>query len=84
VTFLISDERNQQMPAGTTVSAALASAAGTISGPTSYVWPCTAAVGGDTFTFNLVPATTPGSGSLILTVSTPGGIVTTAFYSVTD
>ena len=34
------------------------------------------------FTFNITPPSTPGSGSLILTVTTPGGIVTTAFYNL--
>jgi hypothetical protein len=39
-------------------------------------------VGGAAFTFNITPPTTAGSGSLILTVTTPGGIVTTAFYNL--
>ncbi len=82
LTFQIADDRNQQMPSGTTVAATVASAAGTIAGPASYKWPCAAAVGGAAFTFNITPPTTAGSGSLILTVTTPGGIVTTAFYNL--
>jgi hypothetical protein len=39
-------------------------------------------VGGAAFTFNITPPTAAGSGSLILTVTTPGGIVTTAFYNL--
>jgi hypothetical protein len=84
LTFRITDLHNQQMPAGTTVAATVASTAGSIQGPTSYTWPCATAVGGADFTFNIIPATTPGSGSLILTVTTPGNIVTTAFYTVND
>ena len=82
VTFNIADNNNQQMPAGTTVAATVASAAGTIAGPASYTWPCAATVGGANFTFNITPPATPGSGSLILTVTTPGSIVTTAFYNL--
>jgi hypothetical protein len=85
VSVLITDQNNQQMPAGTTVAASLASAAGTIQGPSTYTWPDSSAVGGQTFTFNCAaptPPTLPTAGSLIVTVTTPGGIVTTQFYTV--
>jgi hypothetical protein len=76
----IADDRNQQMPAKTTVSASMAASTATIVGPSSYTWPCATAVGGQTFTFNLTPALSFVPGPLIITVTTPGGIITTAFY----
>jgi hypothetical protein len=86
VTFRIFDDRNQQMPNGTTVAATLASTAGTIAAPSSgsYTWPCSAAVGGTSFSFTIeAPTTGGGTGLLILTVTTPSGLVTTAQYTVT-
>jgi hypothetical protein len=83
-TVQISDGRFQQMPAGTTVSAAFSSGAGQFNGPSSYTWPCTADVGGSKFEFNMAPETPPASGTLTITVTTPGGIITNAFYSVTN
>lgn len=83
VPITIADLHNQQMPAGTTVAAALPSTTGTINGPSSYTWPCATAVGGHTFTFNLLPPTSGFQpGSLIITVTSPAGIVTTAYYSI--
>ncbi len=85
VSFTIADLHNQQMPNGTTVKATLNSTTGTINGPASYTWPCATAPGGQTFTFNLVP---PQSGfqpgSLIITVTTPDNLQTTAFYNITQ
>ncbi len=83
ISLTIRDDRNQQMPAGTTVSAAPSAGAGTILGPSSYTWPCTAAVGGKTFTFIVTPATPAVGGQLIVTVTTPLGIINTAFYTLT-
>jgi len=83
--IVITDQNNQQMPAGTTVAASLANAAGTIQGPATYTWPDSTAVGGLTFTFDCVaptPPALPAAASLIITVTTPGSIVTTQFYTV--
>lgn len=83
VTVTIADDNNQPMPAGTTVAASLAGAAGTIAGSTTYDWPCTSPAGGAQFTFNVLPPSTgTASGNLILTVTTPDGIATTAFYAL--
>jgi len=84
LSFTIADDNGQQMPAGTTVDATVTSNAGTIVGPSSYVWPCNAAPGGAAFAFALSKSSTPQAGSLIITVTTPGGLVTTAFYTLTD
>jgi hypothetical protein len=83
-TFRIADDRNQQMPNGTTVAATISTNAGTAVGPTSYTWPCASAVGGASFSFSMTQAAAPQPGTLIITVTTPGGIVTTGFYNLTD
>jgi hypothetical protein len=85
VNFTITDEHNQQMPAGTTVSASLPSTAGTIIGPSTFTWPCSAAVGGQVVPFALTPPTGAAvqPGQLILTITTPSpAIVTTVFYNI--
>ena len=85
VPISISDVNLQQMPAGTTVSASLSSQTGTIQGPSSFTWPDTSAPGGEVWVFSLVaPTSAPVvAGSLIVTVKTPGGVTTTAFYTIT-
>jgi len=83
--FLIKDDRGQQMPAGTTVVATISAGAGSIVGPSSYTWPCTSAPGGMSFSFSMVPPTSnPVAGSLILTITTPGKLVTTYQYPLTN
>ncbi len=85
VTFTIMDDRGQQMPAGTTVSATMSSGTGSIVGPSSYTWPCTSAPGGMAFSFNMTPPTSsPQSGYLILTVTTPGKIQTVFQYPLSN
>jgi hypothetical protein len=84
LTLQITDDRYQQMPAGTTVSAAFSTGSGTFNGPSSYVWPCIATVGGMPFVFNMSPGAPPTAGILTITVTTPGGIITNAFYTVTN
>ena len=87
----ISDERYQQMPAGTTVNFAIVpSTAGTINGTSSFVWPCTGALGGQAYAISMVPQTSGAtSGALQVTVSTPGnsqtkGVTTVTSYSLTN
>ena len=85
VSFLIADDRGQQMPAGTTVAASMSSGTGTIVGPSSYTWPCVSAAGGSSFTFNLIPpVSNPTAGVLILTITTPGKIQTVFQYALTN
>lgn len=80
----ISDTNNQQMPGGTTVSVAVSpSGATNIVTPTNYAWPCSGAVGGQVITFTTSAGSTPGPGTLIITVTTPGGISTTASFPFT-
>ncbi len=83
--FTITDQRNQQMPAGTKVSAELSSGAGSIVGPSEYTWPCTGAPGGKQWAFALQPPTGGGmNGTLILKVTTPKGVQTIATYPTTS
>jgi hypothetical protein len=84
LTFNVADQRNQQMPAKTTVAASVSTNAGQFVGATSYTWPCASDVGGANFSFSLTQTTTPQAGVLFITVTTPGGIVTTASYSLTN
>ncbi len=84
LTFVITDARGQQMPAKTTVAASVSTNAGQFVGATTYNWPCTSAPGGQAYSFSLIPTTTPQPGVLFITVTTPGGLVTTASYSLTD
>jgi hypothetical protein len=83
--FLIVDDRGQQMPSGTTVVATMSSGTGSIVGPSSYTWPCTSAPGGMSFSFSMVPpASGAVPGSLILTITTPGKIQTVVQYPLTN
>jgi len=71
----IADLHNQPMPAGTTVE--FEATVGSLLGKTSYIWPNHNKNGGSDF-----PVTVKGekdktiSGSLIVTVTTPSGVVT--------
>jgi hypothetical protein len=85
VSFLITDDRGQQMPSGTTVAATMSSGTGSIVGPASYTWPCTSAPGGSSFSFTMLPPTSnPVAGVLILTVTTPGKLTGTFQYALTN
>ena len=85
VSFLIVDVRGQQMPAGTTVSASMSTGTGSLVGPASYTWPCSASTVGSSFSFNMAPPTSnPQSGSLIVTVTTPKGVTGTFFYPLSN
>lgn len=82
----ITDERYQQMPAGTEVALAITpSSAGVINGTAAYKWPCSADVGGRTDVFNITLAQgTITAGILTVTVTTPGGIITTVDYALAN
>jgi hypothetical protein len=81
--FQIADIHNQQMPALTKVDATVSPTSGfTIVGTASYIWPCNSAAGGGSFAFSLSPpATGAKAGTLFITVTTPGKVVTTAAYN---
>jgi hypothetical protein len=82
VQFLIGDVNDQAMPAGTSI--ALETTNGEIVGPTSYNQPCTASPGPIAYSFTLNPDDEPSSGPAFLTVTTPGGIISTLNLPVND
>jgi hypothetical protein len=82
VVFLIGDVRNAPMSAGTSIALELTN--GEIVGRSTFEQPCTASEGPIAYAFTLAPDGTSGSGSAFLTVTTPGGIISTRNLSVTD
>ncbi len=81
----ITDLHNQQMPSGTKVAINISpSSAATILSPTSaYVWPCSSATGGQTISIQTSAGSAPGPGILTITVTSPGGTITTKNYGFT-
>ena len=78
----ITDINNQQMPGGTTVTVvASPNAATTLVSPTTYTWPCVTRVGGLTIPFTFSAGTSPSPGTLIFTVTSPAGLVSTASFA---
>lgn len=86
----IYDDRLQQMPGGTTVTATVSTGStATITSPAPGAWPCTTAppyvdgsgniIAGKTFVFTLAPSTASPQvgGYLIISVTTPLKLVTT-------
>jgi len=86
----IFDDRLQQMPGGTTVTAALSTGStASITSPSSFTWPCTTTppyvnssgqtIAGQVLTYTIAPSSTPPTvgGNLVITVTTPLKLVTT-------
>jgi len=86
----IYDDRLQQMPGGTTVTASISTGStASITSPSSYTWPCTTSppyvnssgktIAGQVFTYTIAPSTTPPQvgGNLVITVTTPLKLSTT-------
>lgn len=71
---IISDLHNQPMPAGTKVT--FTATAGSVVGPSSFVWPNDNHNGGLAFGVTVKGEKEPKSGSLIVEIETPGGIST--------
>jgi hypothetical protein len=86
LTIGITDDRYNQMPAQTKVALAInPSTAGVINGPSGYTWPCSADLGGRADVFNLSPpANGATAGILTVTITTPGGIVTSVNYTLAN
>jgi len=70
ITFTIGDDRDQPMPAGTTISAQ-ASSGLTIGNPRSYTVPCTSFDGPSQYSFTVTGSV---AGQLTLTVEAPSGL----------
>ncbi|QSX32416.1 Ig-like domain-containing protein [Shewanella avicenniae] len=73
VQFTISDIHNQQMPAGSVVN--FSTTAGSVDSTASFTWPSSNHNGGRQFSVTLGGADQPDSGTFIVTVTSPGGLV---------
>jgi hypothetical protein len=73
-TVTISDLHNQPMPAGTTIE--FTASVGSVVGPSSFVWPNDNHNGGQAYSVSVKGEKEPKSGSLIIEVTTPGGLAT--------
>ncbi len=74
VSIIVGDLHNQPMPEGTTVD--FTTTAGSIVGPSSFDWPNDNHNGGLGFGVTVKGATTPANGSLLVEITTPGGLAT--------
>ncbi len=72
--IIISDLHNQPMPAGTKVT--FTATAGSVVGPSSFVWPNDNHNGGAAFGVTVKGEKEPKSGTLIVDIETPGGLST--------
>jgi hypothetical protein len=81
--FLFQDANLNPLPAGTTIAAAVIGTGLTANAPSTYTVPCT--TDPTSYLFSVTAALTATSGSLTITVTSPGGagtggLVTTLFY----
>ncbi|NOY17197.1 MAG: hypothetical protein GXP23_09775 [Gammaproteobacteria bacterium] len=84
INIVVVDDRGQIMPAGTTIKATTSN--GTIDTPSTFTVTNTSAncAGACTYSFGLSKDTTPSSGAMTVTVTTPGGTVKFSSITVTD
>lgn len=73
---------SQPMAGGTTIEAETSN--GTIAGPDSYVVPCSNNNGPLVYSFSVQGDTTPNSGVMTITVTSPSGLITRHSITVTD
>lgn len=83
LTYVISDENLNAMPKGTIIKAEATAGAGTLNGTTSYTVPCDASHGGPSYSFSITAPSAAGSGAVTITVTSPGGLITTYHTNVT-
>lgn len=78
LSFVVRDVNDQPMPSGTTVAVETSGNGGTISGTGSFTVPCKTddSAAGNVYTFAIQGANAPGSGTLTLRVTSPGGLQT--------
>jgi hypothetical protein len=82
VTVTIGDVNSQPMAGGTTIEAE--SANGRLVGPESYTVSCSTFNGPLDYVFTVEPDTTPSSGPLTITVTSPSGIISIYNIDVDD
>ena len=73
VYFTISDVHNQQMPAGSVVN--VTTSAGSVTNTSQYTWPSSNHNGGRDFEVSLKGEEDPNSGTLLVTVTNPTGVI---------
>ena len=81
-TFFVADLNYNPLPATTTIVASTPTSGMTVTAPTSYSIPCMTEPGSYTFFLQSSSTVTASSAQLVLTFTSPGGLVTTAFYTV--
>jgi len=82
VTVTIGDVNSQPMAGGTTIEAETAN--GRLVGPDSYAVSCSTFNGPLDYVFTVEPDTTPSSGPLTITVTSPSGIISIYSINVDD
>jgi hypothetical protein len=82
VTVTIGDVNSQPMAGGTTIEAETSN--GTIVGPDTYTVACSTFNGPLDYVFSVKPDTTPDSGILSITVTSPSGLITIYNITVND
>jgi hypothetical protein len=81
--FTIADVNDNPMPGGTVVSASTSGAGGGISGNSSFVYPCTSAIGGLRYSFAVTAAAPAGqSGVFDLKVTVPSGLINDFLFTI--
>lgn len=82
--YTVVDSNGNPMPQGTTVAITTTGDAGTVSGDTTYTWPCTSDRGAVPLTVVLkAPTTGPAAGSIRVTVTSKAGLISTFSTQVT-
>jgi hypothetical protein len=83
LSFTIADVNNNPMPGQTVVSATTSGAGGSISGTSSFVYPCTSASGGVRYSFVVVAASGTGQSAVFdLKVTAPSGLITDYLFTI--
>lgn len=80
--FNVADLNFNPMPSGTTIAASSPTTGLTIAVPSSYTVPCMTEPGSYAFYVQASSSVTSTTGQLTLTITSPLGIVTTAFYTI--
>lgn len=75
------DLNGNPLPQGTTIAGTIAGTGFSLAAPSSYTVPCT--TGTTTYPFTVTTSATPGSSAVLtITVTSPGGLVTTLTYGI--
>ncbi len=78
--FLFQDQNNNPLPAKTTISAQTIGTGYTLNAPNSFTVPCTSDP--TSYGFSVSASNSASGGSLVITTTSPGGIVTNISYTL--